>query len=96
MIKETACRPQEQFDRIERGIQNIFDCKNNENILDVSIHVDRELQVNEIEGRMQARATQLKKMETEDSEEDLEEVCRTLERISFINLTSNLHIFEII
>ncbi len=54
MIKETACRPQEQFDRIERGIQNIFDCKNNENILDVGIHVDRELQVNEIEGCMQA------------------------------------------
>jgi len=51
---------------------------------------------NEIEGRMQARATQLKKMETEDSEEDPEEVYRTLERISFINLTSNLHIFEII
>jgi len=50
----------------------------------------------EIEGRMQARATQPKKMETEDSEEDPEEVYRTLERISFINLTSNLHIFEII
>lgn len=45
MIKETACKPEERFNRIEKGIKNIFDYKNSENILDVDIHVDRDLQI---------------------------------------------------
>lgn len=40
MIKFTACKPQERFDKIENCIQNIFKHNEDENLRDFEIKID--------------------------------------------------------
>lgn len=40
MIKFTACKPQERFDKIENCIQNVFKHNEDENLSDFEIRID--------------------------------------------------------